>query len=64
MTKERYNIYLFGRKAVCPVCSGMLAAIGKNLHYTCIDCHSSFQIVDGGLTDNEVVCEKVLKEVG
>ena len=58
----RYSIYLFERKAVCPKCSGMLASVGEDILYCCIDCKERFKIVDIGQTDNEVVCELITKE--
>lgn len=59
MSDKRYCIHLFERKAICPKCSGMLAATGEDLRYWCIDCKSAFKVVEEGLTDNEAVCEQI-----
>ena len=60
----RYNIHLFGRKAVCPKCSGMLLADGEGMQYRCIDCKQMFKIVDLGVTDKEAICESVERKEG
>lgn len=58
----KYNIYLFGRKAVCPKCSGMLADFGGGIQYCCIDCNGIFEVVSTGQIDNEVVCKLITRE--
>lgn len=50
------EIYLFGRKAICPECSGLLTSIG-DMKYYCIDCHTTFNVIDTGRNDSKVVCE-------
>lgn len=54
--KRQYEIFLFGCKSICPECSGLLTTIG-NMKYYCIDCHSIFNVVDIGRSDNKVICE-------
>lgn len=55
----RYNLYMFGRHAVCPICAGTVISNVPGTHYTCKDCCTRFNIIDEGLTDNELVCETV-----
>lgn len=56
--RKQYEIYLFGRRSICPVCSGLLTSLG-NMQYHCIDCKTNFSVVDVGRSDNKAVCEKV-----
>lgn len=58
MLKKQYEIYLFGRRSICPECSGLLTSLG-NMQYHCIDCSSKFSVVDNGRSDNKAICEKV-----
>lgn len=54
-----YCLYLFERKAVCPICSGMIITTGED--YRCVDCHGIFKVVGIGLTDKEIMCEHIEK---
>ncbi|MCM1427111.1 MAG: hypothetical protein NC118_10945 [Eubacterium sp.] len=54
--KKQYEIYLFGRKSICPECSGLLTSIG-DMQYHCIDCRLNFDVIDVGRSDDKVICE-------
>lgn len=58
MAKKQYEIYLFGRKSICPECSGLFTSFG-NMQYHCIDCQSRFSVVDVGRSDNKAICERI-----
>lgn len=57
--KKQHVVYLFSKKAVCPLCSGLLINMGEDNKYKCVDCHAAFQVVDVGMTDHEVICEQI-----
>ncbi len=56
--KILYTLYMTGRQAVCPVCSGMVLLREELNHLWCIDCTSVFEIEDVGKSDKEVLCIK------
>ena len=58
MEDKQYEIYLFSRKSICPVCSGLLTSSG-NMRYYCIDCKTNFSVVDVGRSDDKVICERI-----
>lgn len=58
MAKRQYEIYLFGRKAICPECSGLLTS-AEEMKYHCIDCLSNFSVIDMGRSDDKAICEKI-----
>lgn len=60
--KKQYTLHLFLGKAICPLCSGLLITIGEDSMYKCMDCNTSFEIVDMGMTDHEVICEQIQRK--
>lgn len=56
MNKQTYNIYVIGRRAVCPTCSGMALLQEELNNIRCIDCGDAFKIEGAGMTDREIVC--------
>lgn len=41
---EEYKIYIFGKKAKCPVCSSVISQIREATRYRCADCGATFEI--------------------
>lgn len=58
MHDETYSVYMIGRSAVCPTCSGMALLHGEQETIRCIDCGDTFKIKGVGQTDREIICEK------
>lgn len=55
---EKVNIYLLGRKAICPACSGLAQLSTEEGIVVCIDCKSRYDVVEVGMTEKELICEK------
>lgn len=55
---EVHTIFLFGRQAVCPACSGLIIGNGPE-RFECIDCRKMYEVVRPGQTDREIVCRTV-----
>ena len=47
-----------GKLAVCPNCSGAMYS-KEALRLECFDCRAVFEVVEQGLTDNNMVYEEV-----
>lgn len=58
MEKQTYTIYMIGKRAVCPNCSGMVIVQEDSEIIKCIDCKSIFKVKGGGQTERELVCIK------
>ena len=56
MDKRYYSVYMIGRSAVCPICSGM--ALLQEGRITCIDCSKRLNVKRAGRTDREIICTK------
>lgn len=56
---EMYSVYLLGRNAVCPVCSGLLIQMGEAGYYRCNDCESRFKIAEMGLSDKDIEVKRI-----
>lgn len=41
---QTLQIYVFGIKAKCPECSGLMSKIGAFTMYRCNDCGSTFRV--------------------
>ena len=54
-----YNVYLYERKAICPVCSGAMEARMGTETYKCIDCGSSFRVVDFSNAEDYMRLKKI-----
>ena len=54
-----YIIRLLGRKAMCPLCTGMLAFQDEERGYKCNDCGTRFMPTGAGITDRELECRIV-----
>jgi hypothetical protein len=52
-----HNIYPAGRKAICPVCSGLIQNYGGI--FSCNDCQSRFEVVGFGTTENELIAKEI-----
>lgn len=55
MHSETYSIYMIGRRAVCPICSGMALLQLEEQMINCIDCGKKFVIKQLGHTDREII---------
>jgi len=54
----RHTIYLNGRMAICPKCSGMITRINYLFGFHCIDCGASYRVIsDDTVSERELVCE-------
>ena len=58
MSEILHSVYMIGRNAVCPACSGMAILEGELERIKCIDCGETFKIKGIGQTDREVICTK------
>lgn len=58
MNEQTYSIYLIGKRAVCPACSGMALLQTEQDNIRCIDCGDIFNIAGAGITDRELICIK------
>lgn len=56
MREEQYYIYMIGRRAVCPNCSGMAVLQAQAENIRCIDCGNAFKIKGVGQTEREIIC--------
>lgn len=52
------NVFIFGRKAICPVCSGLAQLNIERENIRCNDCGEMFKIKSEGMTEKELICEK------
>lgn len=59
MKNEKYILYPFGMKAICPECAGILTISGEYGRYKCIDCRSVFVITGDGSNDKSIICSKI-----
>lgn len=57
---RQHRIFPFGRKAICPDCSGLLSMTEEYGQYKCCDCKSVFKVISEGITDKDVICEQIL----
>ena len=62
MDNEIYNVYIYGRKAICPICSGAMAQSGEHGKYLCADCGAVLDIVDFSQREDYMLCKKM--EIG
>lgn len=58
MAEKTYSIYMIGRGAVCPTCSGMLLIQGQENVLRCVDCRTRYFIKRIGRTEREFICEE------
>ena len=58
MAEKTYSIYMIGRGAVCPTCSGMLLVHVQENILRCVDCGTGYVIKRIGRTEREFVCAK------
>lgn len=47
-----HSIYLIGRHAICPACSGLIHMIGAGNIFQCNDCSMMYEVAGYGPTDN------------
>lgn len=59
MKNEKYILYPFGMKAICPECAGILTIMGEYGNYKCFDCKSNFKVLNDGINDKSVICSKI-----
>ena len=59
MTATKHDMYLLVRKAICPVCSGLIKSLVEGQIYKLYDCTSQFKVIDLGLTDRYIEVEKI-----
>ena len=55
---EIHSLYLIGRNAVCPVCSGLVMTTGEG-RFRCNDCTTRYKVCDNGLVDKEIYVEMI-----
>lgn len=55
MEGDKYSIYGAAKRAICPVCSGMLDTAAGGMDLVCIDCRSAFQLYGEGIADKEML---------
>lgn len=58
---EVHTIFLIGRQAVCPACSGMITQYGE-MQFRCVDCHERYEAVEPGTSDSEMIVKHIKKE--
>lgn len=58
---EVHTIFLFGRQAVCPACSGMITKDGE-VEFRCVDCNERYEAIEPGASDSELVVRHIEKE--
>lgn len=56
---KQYVLFPFGKKAICPACSGLLFMTEIQGKYKCYDCKAMFNIVGEGITDRDVFCVQI-----
>lgn len=64
MSEVLYSVYMIGRSAVCPTCSGMAVLQGGLERIKCIAYGETFRIKGTGQTDREIICTKSAQEGG
>lgn len=58
----KFVIYLHGKGAICPQCSGLLVQSTERFGFRCIDCHMELEIVSTDTkSERELICEEVEK---
>lgn len=55
------EIYLFGTKATCPKCSGIVSQMKLNKLYKCHDCGAVFKVTGQGYGDSFLEVEELKK---
>lgn len=58
MADKEHSVYMIGRKAICPMCSGMAVMHGCEELIRCIDCGERFRIKGMGQTEREMICSQ------
>ena len=56
---ERYSVYLLGKNAVCPLCSGLIIQTSESGYYRCNDCEARFKVVQMGISEREIEVERI-----
>lgn len=56
----QHELWLLGKMAVCPNCSGMVKRYyeSNSIMFYCIDCKSIFKVVSEGQTDKSFMVEQ------
>lgn len=59
--EELHTIFLLGRQAVCPACSGLITK-DRETEFRCVDCNERYEVIEQGTSDNELVVRHILRQ--
>lgn len=59
MGERLYKVFVFGGRAKCPECSGMMHIAGDPERYRCLDCGSKFEPTGLDEKEDYLMCQKL-----
>ena len=59
MDSKIYNVYIYERRAICPVCNGVMAMHTEIGKYICADCGAILDVIDFSQREDYMLCKKM-----